>query len=120
MLRLQGTRFFSTSRVILKTLATESATPSGTAKIISSCPVGTKLNLDIRKGKPGPVALEDSEYPAWLWTVLKEDTKKTKGGKTKLVKQENQSIDDQLHARRRQLRKENIAKIKQNNFISQL
>lgn len=120
MFRLQTARLFSTSRVILKTVASESTTTSATANIISSCPVGTKLNLDIKKGKPGPVALEDSEYPDWLWTVLKDDTKKTKGSKAKIVKQENQSIDEQLHARRRQLRKENIAKIKQNNFISQL
>lgn len=120
MLRLQTARFFSTSRVILKTVASETNAQSAAANIISSCPVGTKLNLDIKKGKPGPVALEDSEYPDWLWTVLKDDTKKTKGTKTKVAKENNESIDDQLHARRRQLRKENIAKIKQNNFISQL
>ncbi|KAF2716359.1 hypothetical protein K431DRAFT_279086 [Polychaeton citri CBS 116435] len=41
------------------------------ARIQSSCVAGTKLKgLNFIKGKQDPVALEDHEYPAWLWTVL--------------------------------------------------
>ena len=45
-------------------------TPS---KVLSSCPAGTKLNgLNYFKNKPDVVALEDSEYPEWLWGLLEE------------------------------------------------
>jgi hypothetical protein len=38
---------------------------------------GTTLKgLNFVKGKNDPVALEDGEYPAWLWGILK----KGKGG----------------------------------------
>lgn len=37
--------------------------------------------LSILKDKPDPVAKEDSEYPAWLWTLLDESSaKKAAGG----------------------------------------
>ncbi|KAK4545783.1 hypothetical protein LTR36_002737 [Oleoguttula mirabilis] len=37
----------------------------------SSVPAGTVLKgLNFMKNKPDPVALEDSEYPDWLWGVL--------------------------------------------------
>ncbi|EME50146.1 hypothetical protein DOTSEDRAFT_121327 [Dothistroma septosporum NZE10] len=40
-------------------------------KIQSSVPAGTILKgLNFMKNKQDPVALEDSEYPPWLWTVL--------------------------------------------------
>jgi len=37
--------------------------------------------LNFIKGKQDPVALEDSEYPAWLWTILnkKEDSEAASG-----------------------------------------
>lgn len=39
----------------------------------SSVPAGTILKgLNFIKGKQDPVALEDSEYPSWLWGVLSE------------------------------------------------
>ncbi|KAK3394371.1 mitochondrial ribosomal protein L37-domain-containing protein [Podospora didyma] len=38
---------------------------------LSSCVAGTVLNgLNYTKGKTDPVALEDSEYPSWLWDCL--------------------------------------------------
>jgi large subunit ribosomal protein L54 len=41
--------------------------------VLSSVPAGTPLQgLDIYKGKEAPVAMEDSAYPEWLWTVLDE------------------------------------------------
>jgi large subunit ribosomal protein L54 len=43
----------------------------------SSVAAGTTLKgLNFVKGKNDPVALEDGEYPAWLWGILK----KGKGG----------------------------------------
>lgn len=43
------------------------------SRIQSSVPAGTVLKgLNFVKGKQDPVALEDSEYPAWLWSVLRE------------------------------------------------
>ncbi|WPG97990.1 Hypothetical protein R9X50_00077300 [Acrodontium crateriforme] len=46
---------------------------------LSSVPAGTVLKgLNFLKNKTDPVALEDAEYPAWLWKVLekKEDSAK--------------------------------------------
>jgi large subunit ribosomal protein L54 len=37
----------------------------------SSCPKGTVLKgINVFQGKKDPVAMEDSEYPEWLWTLL--------------------------------------------------
>ena len=39
--------------------------------VVSSVPAGTPLmGLSYMKNKPDPVALEDWEYPPWLWTLL--------------------------------------------------
>jgi large subunit ribosomal protein L54 len=39
----------------------------------SSVPAGTILKgLNFHKDKQDPIAMEDSEYPDWLWNVLKE------------------------------------------------
>jgi large subunit ribosomal protein L54 len=47
----------------------------------SSCVPGTKLNgLNYFKNKPDVVALEDSEYPEWLWSLLDESSKDAKKG----------------------------------------
>ncbi|SMN19267.1 similar to Saccharomyces cerevisiae YBR268W MRPL37 Mitochondrial ribosomal protein of the large subunit [Maudiozyma saulgeensis] len=116
MIRLNTLKFFSTSRYLLQKNVSSTKNVDAT-KVISSCLVGTKLNLDIKKGKQGPVALDDNEYPDWLWTVLKDDSKKAKPDKEP---KESPSPDTQLGQRRKQLRKENRSKIKQNNFISQL
>ncbi len=44
----------------------------------SSVPAGTVLRgLNYLKDKQDPVAMEDSEYPPWLWTML--DQVKGKG-----------------------------------------
>jgi len=38
---------------------------------VSITPAGTALTgINYIKGKPDPVALEESEYPEWLWHVL--------------------------------------------------
>jgi large subunit ribosomal protein L54 len=44
--------------------------------VLSSCPAGTPLKgLNFIKGKTDPVAMEDHEYPEWLWAVLKPKEK---------------------------------------------
>lgn len=47
----------------------------------SIAPAGTKLNgLNYFKNKPDVFALEDSEYPEWLWTLLEDESKAKKEG----------------------------------------
>ncbi|KAL4882769.1 mitochondrial ribosomal protein L37-domain-containing protein [Aspergillus karnatakaensis] len=47
----------------------------------SSCAPGTPLyGLNYFKNKPDIVALEDSEYPEWLWSLLDESSKSAKKG----------------------------------------
>ena len=113
-------RLISSSRTILKAAipkaptTANSTTPSGNT-VKSSCLVGTPLNLNIRKGQKGPVALEDSEYPDWLWTILDDTSSKVSDANLKEL-----SVDEQLKLRKKEIRKENRKKIKQSNFISQL
>lgn len=45
---------------------------------VSSCKAGTTLKgLNYFKGRDDPVALEDEEYPEWLWRCL--EVKKKEG-----------------------------------------
>lgn len=47
----------------------------------SSTPAGTPLRgLNFEKGKADPVAKEDTEYPAWLWTALAKKEEAAAGG----------------------------------------
>ncbi|KAL4782041.1 mitochondrial ribosomal protein L37-domain-containing protein [Aspergillus varians] len=47
----------------------------------SSCIPGTQLSgLNYFKNKPEVVALEDSEYPEWLWSLLDSSKKEAKKG----------------------------------------
>jgi large subunit ribosomal protein L54 len=49
---------------------------SGLVFPISKCKAGTKLKgLNYIKGRDDPVALEDEEYPEWLWHCLDMKTK---------------------------------------------
>lgn len=75
----------------------------------SSCAPGTVLNLKMRKSGNEPVALEDHEYPEWLWDCLDKDKQE------RLLKE-----NDFMKWRKRQLKKQNTAKIKDNNFLSKM
>ncbi|KAH3900567.1 related to 54S ribosomal protein L37, mitochondrial [Saccharomycodes ludwigii] len=94
--------FFSTKSVRLNGANTAAT------KIVSSCKAGTPLNLKIKKTGNDPVALEDSEYPDWLWTVLDP------------VVEEQALAKDPIALRKKAMRKANREKIKQNNFLSKL
>ncbi|CEP64738.1 mitochondrial 54S ribosomal protein mL54 LALA0_S13e01904g [Lachancea lanzarotensis] len=98
----QSVRLLSSSRIAFQQAKT------GSEKVISSCPAGTVLNLQIKKSGKEPVALEDHEYPEWLWSVLDEDAQ------LKMLQK------DPLKLRRKQLRTSNRQKIKQNNFLSEI
>ncbi|CCD23511.1 mitochondrial 54S ribosomal protein mL54 NDAI_0B04770 [Naumovozyma dairenensis CBS 421] len=113
MLRLFVKRSFSTSIKVLNAEVKVASTIA--SEIKSSCLAGTPLNLNIKKTGKEPIALEDKEYPEWLWTVL--DTK-TANGRAKSGK--GTSVEESLLARKRQLRVETRKKIKQNNFLSQI
>lgn len=78
----------------------------------SSCKAGTVLNLNIKKTGKDPVALEDGEYPEWLWSVL---DKKTAVDTSKM-----EVSEDTLKLRKKQIRQANREKIKQRNFLNQL
>jgi large subunit ribosomal protein L54 len=40
----------------------------------SSIPKGTILKgLNVYQGKSDPIAMDDSEYPSWLWTILEKE-----------------------------------------------
>lgn len=75
----------------------------------SSVAAGTVLNLKIRKNGDEPVALEDSEYPEWLWDMLDKEKM-----------DQNLKELDIMKWRKKQIKKANTAKIKNNNFISQM
>jgi Mitochondrial ribosomal protein L37. len=75
----------------------------------SSCPAGTVLNLKVRKNGDEPVALEDSEYPEWLWSML--DKKKT---------DDEMKTADFMRWRRKQLGNDNTKIIKGNNFLANM
>ncbi|KAG1473783.1 hypothetical protein G6F56_000749 [Rhizopus delemar] len=71
--------------------------------IVSSAPKGTVLKgIQFLKDKPEPIALDDSEYPEWLWNLLDEKKMKQKTSKP---------------ANRQYHRKQNREAIKASNFM---
>ncbi|KAH3675517.1 hypothetical protein WICMUC_002606 [Wickerhamomyces mucosus] len=100
---LFGTRrFFSTSQIARNF----SDGPKNVIK--SSCDAGTPLNLKIKKTGNEPVALEDSEYPEWLWTILDKKV------------QEIKLSEDPAKLAKKEMRTRNKKKIKMNNFMEQM
>ncbi|CAO0793108.1 unnamed protein product [Mucor circinelloides] len=71
------------SCAIIRNVASESTTPTPTTPTTqrkpSSAPKGTVLKgIQYLKDKQDPVALDDSEYPEWLWDLLDEKKQKQK------------------------------------------
>ncbi|BAO40724.1 54S ribosomal protein L37 [Kluyveromyces marxianus] len=97
---------FRVTRVLFSQAKNEASAQA--TKIVSSCPAGTPLKLQIKKSGKEPVALEDHEYPAWLWSVLDEKA------------QAEKLAADPIKLRKKQLRVANRERIKQNNFLSQM
>lgn len=65
------------------------------------------MNLKVKKSGDEPVALEDSEYPEWLWDCLDKEKMN-----------ENIKKEDYMKWRKKHINKANTAKIKNNNFLS--
>ncbi|KAI9027518.1 mitochondrial ribosomal protein L37-domain-containing protein [Phycomyces nitens] len=84
--------------------ATSPALPATTpARTVSAAPAGTPLKgLNYLKDRQDPIALEDSEYPEWLWNLLDERKQKQKTKKP---------VNRQFH------RKQNRDAIKALNFM---
>ncbi|CAO3617417.1 unnamed protein product [Mucor hiemalis] len=62
--------------------ATETTTPTTNTRKPSSVPKGTVLKgIQYLKDKQDPVALDDAEYPEWLWDLLDEKKMKQKTSK---------------------------------------
>lgn len=75
---------FSTPQEVHSEATPEEPTKPAPTQVASSCPAGTKLNgLNFYKNKPELFALEDSEYPDWLWTLLDNSSKKQAGTPSK-------------------------------------
>lgn len=75
----------------------------------SSCKEGTPLHLDIYKAGKPLVAKKDSEYPAWLWTLLDSNKQLEELKKT-----------DYFKYKRKLVKKRNVAHCKANNFMSKM
>ena len=78
-------------------------------EVKSSCKAGTVLNLKVKKSGDEPVALEDHEYPEWLWDCLDKEKLDQKLKETDFMKW-----------RRKQITKANTAKINNNNFLAKM
>ena len=62
---------FSTPRTPRPAQMAPASQPGDSPPVVSSVPAGTPLKgLSYMKNKPDPVALEDWQYPPWLWTLL--------------------------------------------------
>lgn len=82
--------------------------PVPAASATSSCPAGTRITgLNYLKDGADPIALEDAEYPAWVWTLLAPDTGK-RGVK---------GVDDELRVAHKELKKKGRAAIKAANDL---
>ncbi|OLL24331.1 54S ribosomal protein L37, mitochondrial [Neolecta irregularis DAH-3] len=79
----------------------------------SSCPEGTILKgLNILKLGSDPVALPESEYPSWLWTI-------SNGGKRIDPKKSDSPVVNHEHWKTREFqRKQNKDSIKLSNLLS--
>lgn len=75
----------------------------------SSCKEGTKINLNIYKNAKPILAKKDEEYPEWLWTLLDKD-----------LQMEQLKQEDWFRYNRKLIKKQNVARIKMNNFMQNM
>lgn len=107
MLRLLTRPRATPLRVLSRAYSTPS-TPS-TPKVASSAPAGTVLKgCNVRKSGQDPVALEDSEYPQWLWDILDPAAQQAK------------LAADPIRAARKAQKARAKAILQENNFISKM
>ena len=103
MLSLKSTKLISRLSIKPRNISNISKRFNSTTET-SICPAGTLLNLKIKNKQDEPVALEDSEYPEWLWTITDE-----------IAVKPGMTVEEELtarkivinHQRRTQIRKTN-------------
>lgn len=100
-------RMNSSLRSFTRNFSTRSFLQNSAPK--SSCSAGTILNLKIKKNGDEPTALEDHEYPEWLWDCL---------DKEKMDQQLKEA--DFMKWRRKQITKANTKLINNNNFLAKM
>ncbi|KAG5359652.1 54S ribosomal protein L37 [Yarrowia sp. C11] len=92
----------------LRVISRAYSTPSQ-PKTPSSVAAGTVLKgCNVRKNGQDPVALEDSEYPQWLWDILDPAAQKAK------------LEADPVRAARKAQKARAKAKLQDNNFVSKM
>ncbi|BGO94896.1 hypothetical protein NBRC10512_006159 [Rhodotorula toruloides] len=76
----------------------------------SSCPAGTVLKgLNYLKDASDPVAMEDSEYPSWVWQLGQPDAP---------VKSKKVDVETRLRAEKKELKRQRKAAIKARNALN--
>ncbi|KAK4052710.1 hypothetical protein OIV83_001997 [Microbotryomycetes sp. JL201] len=94
--------------------APTAASPKAAA---SACPAGTKLTgLNYLKDGADPVAKEDAEYPAWLWSLV-EPAKKGTDGTTTAANPRGTGKKFDLKAEQKKLKRDSKAAIKASNTL---
>ncbi|WWC59499.1 mitochondrial 54S ribosomal protein mL54 [Kwoniella dejecticola CBS 10117] len=108
----------SSSSSAASSSTSSSPKPKKSSKVASAAPAGTKLTgLSILKDKPDPVALEDDQYPAWLWTLLDDTSKAHKVAENQVeLHGEGEKGFDPIKEKRK-LKNLNREKIKASNYL---
>ncbi|BGP27061.1 ribosomal protein L37, mitochondrial [Rhodotorula toruloides] len=105
-------RSFATSSLRAAAAQTAAqATASTAAKSSgSSCPAGTVLKgLNYLKDASDPVAMEDLEYPSWVWQLGQPEAPK---------KGKNVDVDARLQAEKQELKRQRKLAIKARNALN--
>lgn len=85
-------------------------TSSAAATAVSSCPAGTVLKgLNYLKDASDPVAMEDSEYPAWVWQLGQPDAP---------IKGKKVDVETRLRAEKKALKRQRKVAIKARNALN--
>ncbi|ODQ82884.1 hypothetical protein BABINDRAFT_159379 [Babjeviella inositovora NRRL Y-12698] len=106
---LRSIRAVKAVRSLSTSVASRNGAVAREVKVVSSCPAGTPLNLKFKKSGAEPAALEDAEYPEWLWTLLDKDAQRAA-----------LSASDPIKQYRKDQRARNIKKIKEQNFAAEM
>ena len=83
------------------------------ARSSSSVPKGTVLQgLNIYRDQKAPVALDDAEYPPWLWTLLDQSQKEKNSADPDWVAEIEETKRDLRRARKIHIRESNAMRSK--------
>ncbi|GAA5868402.1 hypothetical protein JCM8547_002181 [Rhodosporidiobolus lusitaniae] len=106
-------RFISTSPSTFAAAPAAAPSKSEPAPPTSSCPAGTVIpGLNYLKDGADPVAKEDAEYPAWLWTLATDAAASGKKGKAA-----ERDEAEQIRLEKKELKRERKVAIKAANTL---